>query len=147
VSPDTISVQLDEGGQPTVEAKNVITAAGSEVTPFPSGAIEIEEEQIVSTGALSPEKVPGKMVVIGGGIIGLEMGSLWSRLGSKVTVVDFLDTIGSVGIDEKSRTSPLSLSFKVLAIDAYWLLRKQFQESLTRQGLKLKLSTNVLSAE
>jgi dihydrolipoamide dehydrogenase len=102
VSPNTITVQLNEGGESTVEAKNVIIATGSEVAPFPGGAIEIDEEQIVSsTGALSLQKVPEKMVVIGGGIIGLEMGSVWSRLGSEVTVVEFLSSIGGVGIDEE----------------------------------------------
>ena len=101
-SPTTISVQLNEGGESTVEAKNIIIATGSEVTPFPGGAIEIDEEQIISsTGALSLQKVPGKMVVIGGGIIGLEMGSVWSRLGSEVVVVEFLNSIGGVGIDEE----------------------------------------------
>jgi dihydrolipoamide dehydrogenase len=101
-SPNTISVQLNEGGESTVEAKNIIIATGSEVTPFPGGAIEIDEEQIISsTGALSLQKVPGKMVVIGGGIIGLEMGSVWSRLGSEVVVVEFLSSIGGVGIDEE----------------------------------------------
>jgi len=101
-SPTTISVQLNEGGESTVEAKNIIIATGSEVTPFPGGAIEIDEEQIISsTGALSLQKVPGKMVVIGGGIIGLEMGSVWSRLGSEVVVVEFLNSIGGAGIDEE----------------------------------------------
>ena len=91
VSPNTLSVQLNEGGESTVEAKNVIIATGSEVTPFPGGAIEIDEDQIVSsTGALSLQKVPGKMVVIGGGIIGLEMGSVWSRLGEEVTIVKLM---------------------------------------------------------
>ena len=102
VSPNTISVQLLEGGESTVEAKNIIIATGSEVAPFPGGAIEIDEEQIVSsTGALSLQKVPEKMVVIGGGIIGLEMGSVWSRLGAQVTVVEFLSSIGGAGIDEE----------------------------------------------
>jgi dihydrolipoamide dehydrogenase len=102
VSPNTISVQLLDGGESTVEAKNIIIATGSEVTPFPGGAIEIDEEQIVSsTGALSLQKVPKKMVVIGGGIIGLEMGSVWSRLGAEVTVVEFLNSIGGAGIDEE----------------------------------------------
>jgi dihydrolipoamide dehydrogenase len=102
VSPNTITVQLNEGGESTVEAKNIIIATGSEVAPFPGGTIEIDEEQIVSsTGALSLQKVPEKMVVIGGGIIGLEMGSVWSRLGSEVTVVEFLSSIGGVGIDEE----------------------------------------------
>jgi dihydrolipoamide dehydrogenase len=149
VSPNTISVQLNDGGESTVEAKNIIIATGSEVTPFPGGAIEIDEEQIVSsTGALSLQKVPEKMVVIGGGIIGLEMGSVWSRLGSEVTVVEFLNSIGGVGIDEE--ISCVTFTFKIsenLSIYAYWLPRKQFQKSLTKQGLKFKLSTKVLSAE
>ncbi len=88
ISPTRISVQLNDGGETEIEAKNVIIATGSEVAPFPGGAIEIDEEQIVSsTGALELPKVPEKMVVIGGGIIGLELGSVWSRLGSQVTVV------------------------------------------------------------
>ena len=92
-SPNTISVQLLEGGKSTVEAKNIIIATGSEVAPFPGGAIEIDEEQIVgSTGALSLQKVPEKMVVNGGGIIGLEMSRVWSRLGAQVTVVEFTES-------------------------------------------------------
>lgn len=102
VSPTRISVQLNDGGETEVEAKNVIIATGSEVAPFPGGAIEIDEEQIVSsTGALELKKVPEKLVVIGGGIIGLEMGSVWSRLGAQVTVVEFLGGIGGAGIDEE----------------------------------------------
>ena len=81
---------------------NIIIATGSEVAPFPGGAITIDEEQIVSsTGALSLKEVPKKMVVIGGGIIGLEMGSVCSRLGAEVTVVEFLGGIGGAGIDEE----------------------------------------------
>ena len=146
-SPTTISVQLNEGGESTVEAKNIIIATGSEVTPFPGGAIEIDEEQIISsTGALSLQKVPGKMVVIGGGIIGLEMGSVWSRLGSEVVVVEFLNSIGGVGIDEEiSYVRSIFPIFRALTLNV--LLRKQFQKSLTKQGLKFKLSTKVLSAE
>lgn len=102
VSPTRLSVKLNEGGETEVEAKNIIIATGSEVAPFPGGAIEIDEQQIVSsTGALELQKVPEKMVVIGGGIIGLEMGSVWSRLGAQVTVVEFLGSIGGAGIDEE----------------------------------------------
>lgn len=102
LSPTRLTVQLNEGGETEVEAKNIIIATGSEVAPFPGGAIEIDEQQIVSsTGALDLQQVPEKMVVIGGGIIGLEMGSVWSRLGSQVTVVEFLGSIGGVGIDEE----------------------------------------------
>lgn len=100
VSPNRLSVQLNDGGETEIEAKNIIVATGSEVTPFPG--IEIDEEQIVSsTGALELQKVPEKMVVIGGGVIGLEMGSVWNRLGSQVTVVEFLGGIGGAGIDEE----------------------------------------------
>ena len=97
-----IGVQLLEGGETEIEGKNIIIATGSEVAPFPGGGIEIDEEQIVSsTGALSLKEVPEKMVVIGGGVIGLELGSVWSRLGAQVTVVEFLGGIGGAGIDEE----------------------------------------------
>jgi dihydrolipoamide dehydrogenase len=102
VSPTRVAVDLLDGGSTEVEAKNVVIATGSEVAPFPGGAIQIDEEQIVSsTGALSLQKVPEKMVVIGGGVIGLEMGSVWSRLGAEVTVVEFLGAIGGAGLDEE----------------------------------------------
>ena len=102
VSPTKIAVQLNEGGETEIDAKNVIIATGSEVAPFPGGAIQIDEDQIVSsTGALELQNVPEKLVVIGGGIIGLEMGSVWSRLGAQVTVVEFLGGIGGAGIDEE----------------------------------------------
>ncbi|PIL25086.1 hypothetical protein GSI_12975 [Ganoderma sinense ZZ0214-1] len=128
VSPTRVSVKLNDGGETEVEAKNIIIATGSEVAPFPGGAITIDEEQIVSsTGALSLTEVPKKMVVIGGGIIGLEMGSVWSRLGAEVTVVEFLGGIGGAGIDEE--------------------IAKQFQRSLSKQGLKFMLNTKVVSAE
>lgn len=101
-SATQISVQLNDGGETSVEAKNIIIATGSEVSPFPGGGIEIDEKQIVSsTGALELQKVPEKLIVIGGGIIGLEMGSVWSRLGAEVTVVEFLGAIGGAGIDEE----------------------------------------------
>ncbi|TFK19766.1 dihydrolipoamide dehydrogenase [Coprinopsis marcescibilis] len=128
VSSTKIAVDLLDGGKTEVDAKNIVIATGSEVSPFPGGAIQIDEEQIVSsTGALSLQKVPEKMVVIGGGIIGLEMGSVWSRLGAEVTVVEFLDSIGGVGIDAE--------------------VSKQFQRILAKQGIKFKLGTKVTSAE
>lgn len=105
ISPTSISVSPipgEPGSGIEVAAKNFIIATGSEVSPFPGGSITIDEEQIVSsTGALELQKVPEKMVVIGGGIIGLEMGSVWSRLGAEVTVVEFLGGIGGAGIDEE----------------------------------------------
>ncbi|TDL15118.1 dihydrolipoyl dehydrogenase [Rickenella mellea] len=129
LSPTSLRVSLLDGsGETQLEAKNIIIATGSEVSPFPGGKIEIDEKQIVSsTGALELQKVPEKMVVIGGGIIGLEMGSVWSRLGAEVTVVEFLGGIGGVGIDEE--------------------VAKQFQKILAKQGLKFKMNTKVLSAD
>ena len=77
------------------------------MTPFPGGAVEIDEETIVSsTGALSLKKVPEKMVLIGAGVIGLELGSVWSRLGTEVTAVEFMGHIGGLGIDSTCTSSP-----------------------------------------
>lgn len=102
ISSTKLSVKLNDGGETEIDTKNVIIATGSEVAPFPGGAITIDEEQIVSsTGALELTQVPKKMVVIGGGIIGLEMGTVWSRLGAEVTVVEFLGSIGGAGIDDE----------------------------------------------
>jgi dihydrolipoamide dehydrogenase len=112
VSPTRIAVDLLEGGRTEIEAKNTVIATGSEVTPFPGGAVKIDEEQIVSsTGALSLKEVPKKMVVIGGGVIGLELGSVWSRLGAEVTVVEFLGGIGGAGIDEEVSYVSIHSSF------------------------------------
>ncbi|KAL3082196.1 hypothetical protein niasHT_037834 [Heterodera trifolii] len=109
-----------------VNAKNILIASGSEVTPFPG--IDIDEEQIVSsTGALALKKVPQKMVVIGAGVIGLELGSVWQRLGAEVTAVEFMSAIGGVGIDGE--------------------VSKQFQRSLTKQGIKFLMNTKVLGAQ
>ncbi|AGO10989.1 AaceriAFR512Wp [[Ashbya] aceris (nom. inval.)] len=108
-----------------LEAKNIIVATGSEVTPFPG--ITIDEERIVSsTGALSLKEVPKRMVVIGGGIIGLEMGSVYSRLGSKVTVIEFQPQIGATMDGEVAATT---------------------QKFLKKQGFDFRLGTKVLSAE
>jgi dihydrolipoamide dehydrogenase len=128
ISNTKLAVKLNDGGETEIDTNNVIIATGSEVTPFPGGGIPIDEEQIVSsTGALELKKVPEKMVVIGGGVIGLELGSVWSRLGAEVTVVEFLGGIGGAGIDEE--------------------VSKQFQRLLSKQGIKFKLNTKVLSAE
>ncbi|KAL3075770.1 hypothetical protein niasHS_012600 [Heterodera schachtii] len=109
-----------------VNTKNILIASGSEVTPFPG--IDIDEEQIVSsTGALALKKVPQKMVVIGAGVIGLELGSVWQRLGAEVTAVEFMSAIGGVGIDGE--------------------VSKQFQRSLTKQGIKFLMNTKVLGAQ
>ena len=89
-----VEVLSAPGQGETVSAKQIVIATGSEPTPLPG--IEIDEKKVVSsTGALSLEKVPNHLVVIGGGVIGLELGSVWRRLGAKVTVVEFLDRIAA----------------------------------------------------
>lgn len=109
----------------TYSAKHIVIATGSEVTPL--RGIEIDEKQIVSsTGAIKLGAVPKTMVVIGGGVIGLELGSVWSRLGTEVTVVEFLDRILPTNDGEVS---------------------KQMQRILTKQGMKFKLGTKVSAAK
>ena len=115
------SVSSDE----IIKAKNIIIATGSEVMNLPG--IEIDEKKIVSsTGALELTSVPKKMIVIGGGYIGLEMGSVWTRLGAEVTVVEFLDRI-------------------VPAMDTE--VSKEFKKQLEKQGVKFKMATKVVSAK
>jgi dihydrolipoamide dehydrogenase len=105
-------------------AKNIVIATGSEVTPLPG--ITIDEKQIVSsTGALTLEKLPGHLVVIGAGVIGLELGSVWKRLGAKVTVLEYLDRI-TPGMDNE--------------------VAKQLQKILEKQGIEFKLGVKVTSA-
>lgn len=124
--PNSVQCNLTEGGSQDINAKRILVAVGSEVTPFPG--VEIDEESIVSsTGALSLPKVPERMVVIGAGVIGLELGSVWGRLGSEVTAVEFLGNIGGAGID----------------LD----IAKNFQRSLKKQGMNFKLNTKVTSVE
>lgn len=124
-SSNKLNIALNDGGETQIEAKNIIIATGSEVSPFPG--ITIDEERIVSsTGALDLKEVPKKMVVIGGGIIGLELGSVWARLGAEVTVVEYLGAVGA-GMDAE--------------------VGKQFQKILAKQGLKFKLNTKVISAD
>lgn len=126
VNDREIKIALNEGGETSIKGKNIIIATGSEATPFPG--LEIDEKRVItSTGALSLEKVPEKLIVIGGGIIGLEMGSVWSRLGSKVTVVEFLDQIGGPGMDAE--------------------ISKQALKLLKKQGVDFKLGTKVVSGE
>merc|ERR1711936_998128 len=125
--PNQVSVLGPDGAvTEVVNTKNIMIATGSEVTPFPG--IEVDEETIVSsTGALSLSKVPEKMIIIGAGVIGVELGSVWSRLGSQVTAVEFLGHVGGMGIDMD--------------------ISKSFQRIMTKQGIKFKLNTKVVSAE
>jgi dihydrolipoamide dehydrogenase len=123
-APGTVEVTGKDGVQ-SISAKSIIIATGSEVTPLPG--VTIDETQIVSsTGALELTKVPKHLVVIGAGVIGLELGSVWRRLGAEVTVVEFLD-----------RALPLH--------DGE--ISKQMQRILERQGLKFKLGTKVTGAK
>lgn len=124
-SPTSVKVALLDGGEETLNAKNIVIATGSEVTPLPG--VEIDEKNIVSsTGALVLPKVPKKMVVIGAGVIGLELGSVWRRLGAEVTVVEFLDRI-LPGMDGE--------------------LVKQTQRIFKKQGLEFKLGHKVTAAK
>ena len=89
-----IDVTTLDNKQEKLSAKNIIIATGSEPSPLPGNSIPIDEKYIVSsTGALALTQIPKKMIVIGGGVIGLEMGSVYSRLGTEVTVVEFQDKI------------------------------------------------------
>lgn len=112
-------------GKEVLKTKRILIATGSEVTPLPG--VKIDEKKIVSsTGALALEAVPEHLVVVGGGVIGLELGSVWKRLGAKVTVIEFLDRIGGAMDGEVS---------------------KQFQRLLEKQGMEFKLGMKVTSAE
>ncbi|GAB5387504.1 MAG: dihydrolipoyl dehydrogenase [Alphaproteobacteria bacterium] len=118
-----VTVTGDEGEQ-SYTAKNIVIATGSEVTPLPG--IEIDEKRILSsTGALDLTEVPKKMVVIGGGVIGLEMGTVWRRLGAEVEVVEFLDRL-LPGMDGE--------------------LAKETLKIMKKQGMKFRLSSKVTGA-
>lgn len=123
-SPNSVGVSSLDGSASSIPTKNIMIATGSEVAPLPP--VPIDEEVIVSsTGALSLTKVPESMVVIGGGVIGLEMGSVWRRLGSKVTVVEYFDRIVP-GVDNEIATA--------------------FHRILKKQKMKFKLSTKVVAS-
>lgn len=93
-SANEIEVDLNQGGKEIIKAKNIIIATGSEPSTLPGNVIPIDEKYVVSsTGALSLTSIPKKLVVIGGGVIGLEMGSVYARLGTQVTVVEYMDKI------------------------------------------------------
>ena len=116
--------QVEVAGE-TYAAKHIVIASGSESTPLKG--VEVDEKQIVtSTGALELDQVPGHLVVIGGGVIGLELGSVWRRLGAEVTVIEFLPRL-------------------VPGMDAE--VAKQFERMLAKQGLKFRLGSKVTAAE
>jgi len=124
-SKNDIVVYENNNKRTNIKSKNVVIATGSSVVSLPN--IEINEKNIVSsTGALSFDKVPAKLAVIGGGYIGLEMGSVWSRLGSDVTVIEYLDFI-TPGMDRE--------------------ISNEFQKILTKQGIKFRMGSKVESVE
>jgi len=119
-SKNEISI-LAEGKETTIQTDKTIISTGSEPISIPG--MEFDEEKILSsTGALSLSKLPKKMVVVGGGYIGLEMGSVWSRLGTQVEVIEFLDHI-TPGMDKE--------------------ISKEFEKILKKQGIKFQLNTKV----
>ncbi len=120
-----VEVVSEDGGNRVLETRNIVIATGSDVTRLPGVAID-EKVVVSSTGALELETVPKRLLVIGAGVIGLELGSVWRRLGSEVTVVEYLDRV-LPGMDGE--------------------VGKQFQRILTKQGLAFKLSTKVTGVE
>ena len=123
--PGAVRVTPDKGKQRTLKTKHILIATGSDAMPL--AGVEIDEKRIVtSTGALSLTKVPKHLVVVGAGYIGLEMASVWGRLGARITCVEFLDRI-TPGMDGE--------------------IAKHFQRILEKQGLKFRLSTKVTGAK
>jgi dihydrolipoamide dehydrogenase len=120
-----VEIEAADGAKTTVETKNIIIATGSEPTPLPGVAFE-DGKVIDSTGALFLPKVPKHLIVIGAGVIGLELGSVWRRLGAQVTVVEFLDKVGA-GMDGEVATA--------------------FQRGLAKQGMTFRMGTKVTGAK
>ncbi|XYD08575.1 dihydrolipoyl dehydrogenase [Methylobacterium sp. NMS12] len=120
-----VEVIAEDGGNQMLETKSIVIATGSDVARLPG--VTIDEKVVVSsTGALELDRVPRKLLVIGAGVIGLELGSVWRRLGSEVTVVEYLDRV-LPGMDGE--------------------VGKQFQRILTKQGIAFRLSTKVTGVE
>ncbi|HDL17391.1 MAG TPA: FAD-binding protein, partial [Rhizobiales bacterium] len=121
LAPGKVEVTPDKGKAVTLETKNIVIATGSDVAKLPG--IEIDEKKIVSsTGALELSAVPNKLLVVGAGVIGLELGSVWRRLGAEVLVVEFLDRI-TPGMDAE--------------------VARNFQRTLKKQGMTFKLGHKV----
>ena len=125
-APGKVTVRpVDVGDEKSLDTKAIVIATGSDVARLPG--IDIDEKRVVSsTGALDLDKVPGHLLVVGAGVIGLELGSVWRRLGAKVTVVEFLDRI-IPGMDNE--------------------IAKQFQRILQKQGLEFRLGQKVAGVE
>ena len=125
LGPGKVEVSGGDGKSQVLETGNIVIATGSDIARL--RGIEIDEKRIVSsTGALSLDKVPGKLLIIGAGVIGLELGSVWHRLGSEVTVVEFLDRI-LPGMDGE--------------------IARQFQRILEKQGFKFRLGAKVTAVD
>merc|ERR1712100_847738 len=123
--PNEVQVTSDDGNTSTIKTKNILIATGSDVASLPG--LNIDEKTIVSsTGALSLKEVPKKMIVIGGGVIGLEMGSVWRRLGTEVTVVEFADHI-CAGADAE--------------------VASKFKKILEKQKMKFMMKTKVVEVK
>jgi dihydrolipoamide dehydrogenase len=123
--PGKVAVKAADGTEATYETKNIVIATGSVPSSLPG--VVVDDKRIVdSTGALSLPEVPKSLIVIGAGVIGLELGSVWRRLGTKVTVVEYLDRI-TPGLDEETA--------------------KTLQRSLTKQGMEFKLGAKVTGAK
>jgi len=125
--PNAVGVTLNDGESKSIDTQNIVVATGSEVSPLPPVPVDNSVGKIVdSTGALDIDKIPPTMAVVGGGVIGLEMGSVWSRLGTKVTVIEFMDRI-CPSMDQE--------------------LTKKFQSTLKKQGFKFNMKTKVTNSE
>jgi len=124
-APGKVEVKSADGTVRTLATEHIVIATGSDVTPLPGVAID-EARIVSSTGALALESVPRRLVVVGAGYIGLELGSVWRRLGSEVTVVELLDRIAP-GLDGE--------------------IAKQFQRILQRQGIRFLLSAMVAGVD
>jgi len=124
-APGKVEVTAEDGAKTTLETKAIVIATGSDVMPLKG--VDIDEKRIVSsTGALELDKVPGRLVVIGAGVIGLELGSVWRRLGAEVEVIEFLDRI-LPGMDDE--------------------VAKQAQRLFQKQGVKFRLGAKVTGAK
>jgi dihydrolipoamide dehydrogenase len=127
VSAGKVSVTGEDGKTQELETKNIVIATGSDIAGIPGVNVDIDEKVIVSsTGGIALDKVPEHMIVVGGGVIGLELGSVWLRLGAKVTVIEYLDTILG-GMDSD--------------------VSKQFQRMLAKQGMVFNLGAKVTGVE
>ncbi len=123
--PGKVAVEAADGSEEVHDARHIVIATGSAPAPLPG--VEVDNQRIVdSTGALSLPEVPGRLVVIGAGVIGLELGSVWRRLGAEVTVIEFLDRI-TPGVDAE--------------------VAQALQRALTKQGIKFRLGCKVTGAK